>query len=76
LDTLVFAGGIGENSAAVRERICAGLEYSGVQIDGARNSQHAAVISASGAPVTVRVIHTDEESVIAASTARVLGLES
>jgi acetate kinase len=76
LDTLVFAGGIGENSAAIRERICAGLQYLGVQIDGALNAQHAAVISASGAPVKVRVIHTDEESVIAASAARVLGLES
>jgi acetate kinase len=76
LDTLVFAGGIGENSAAVRERICAGLENLGLQIDAARNAQHAPVISSSGAPVVVRVIHTDEESVIAELTARVLGIES
>jgi acetate kinase len=72
LDTLVFAGGIGESSAAVRERICAGLQYLGLQIDATRNAQHAPVISASGAPVTVRVIRTDEESVIAEATARVL----
>ncbi len=76
LDTLVFAGGIGENSAAVRERICAGLQNLGVQIDPGRNAQHAPVISSSDAPVKVRVIHTDEESVIAESTARVLGLET
>jgi acetate kinase len=76
LDTLVFAGGIGENSAAVRERICAGLQYLGVQIDAPRNERHEAVISLETAPVKVRVIRTDEESVIAASTARVLGLKS
>jgi acetate kinase len=74
LDTLVFAGGIGENSSAVRARICAGLEYLGVQIDAGRNSRHEPVISPAGAPVSVRVIRTDEETVIAESTAHVLGL--
>jgi acetate kinase len=74
LDTLVFAGGIGENSAAIRSRICAGLGYLGVQIDRSRNDKHDAVISAQGAPVTLRVIRTDEESVIAGATAQVLGL--
>jgi acetate kinase len=76
LDTLVFAGGIGENSAAIRRRICAGLEYLGVQIDPRRNEQHDAVISAPSAAVAVRVIRTDEESVIATETARVLGIHS
>ena len=76
LDTLVFAGGIGENSAAIRTRICAGLEYLGVHVDQRRNERHEAVISAPGAPATLRVIRTDEESVIAAATARVMGLNS
>jgi acetate kinase len=76
LDTLVFAGGIGENSAAVRERICAGLQYLGVQIDATRNERHEPVISAAGASLKVRVIRTDEELVIAESAARVLGLNS
>jgi len=76
LDTLVFAGGIGENSAAVRERVCAGLQYLGVQVDARRNERHEAVISADGASVIVRVIRTDEESVIAESAAGVLGLNS
>ena len=76
LDTLVFAGGIGENSAEVRRRICAGLEYLGVHVDPGRNERHEAVISAPAAPATVRVIRTDEESVIAAATARVLDLDS
>ncbi len=74
LDTLVFAGGIGENSAAIRTRICAGLEYLGVNVDQSRNERHEAVISAPGAPATLRVIRTDEESVIAAATVRVMGL--
>jgi acetate kinase len=72
LDTLVFAGGIGENSAPVRRRICEGLQYCGIEIDGSRNDRHAAQISAGR--VTVRVIRTDEESVIAAQTARLLGM--
>jgi acetate kinase len=76
LDTLVFAGGIGENSAVIRERICAGLDHLGVQIDPHRNEKHDAVISAPRAAATVRVIRTDEESVIADATARVLGLTS
>jgi acetate kinase len=76
LDTLVFAGGIGENSATLRARICAGLEYLGVHVDRSRNERHDAIISAPGAPATLRVIRTDEESVIASATARVLGLNS
>jgi acetate kinase len=70
VDTLVFAGGIGENSAPIRRRICEGLQFLGIEIDQAPNERHAASIS-SGA-VTVRVIRTDEESVIADLTCRVL----
>jgi acetate kinase len=70
VDTLVFAGGIGENSAPVRLRICAGLKFLGIEIDEALNARHAQRISAGA--VTVRVIRTDEESVIADLTCRVL----
>jgi acetate kinase len=70
VDTLVFAGGIGENSAPVRHRICDGLQFLGIEIDDTLNRQHAARIS-TGA-VAVRVIRTDEESVIAELTRRVL----
>jgi acetate kinase len=76
LDTLVFAGGIGENAAPVRQRICEGLEYLGIRIDESANRRHAPRISAdSGYPVTVRVIRTDEESVIAAESIRLMGFE-
>ena len=67
LDTLVFSGGIGENSAVVRARICEGLEFLGVALDEARNLAGATVISKEGSGGTVRVIPTDEESEIARS---------
>ncbi|MDP9043200.1 MAG: acetate/propionate family kinase [Pseudomonadota bacterium] len=75
LDTLVFAGGIGENAAPVRARICTGLDFLGIALDDTRNAAHAAVISAPHAKVTVRVIRTDEALMIARSVSRVLGLD-
>jgi acetate kinase len=74
LDTLVFAGGIGENAPAVRERVCDGLGFLGVEIDSARNAASAAVISPDGARVTARVIRTDEELMIARSVRQITGL--
>jgi acetate kinase len=74
LDTLVFTAGIGENAPAIRERICDGLEFLGIRIDRARNTKNAPLISAAGARVKVRVIHTDEEQMIATSVIRLLHL--
>jgi acetate kinase len=65
LDTLVFSGGVGERSAAIRSRICARLAAWDVRIDESRNAAGAAVISTGASSVTVRVIPTDEEIVIA-----------
>ena len=76
LETIVFAGGIGENAPAVRARICDGLGFLGVELDAAANAKNDAVISAAGSRVTVRVIHTDEELMIARSVCRVLGNQS
>jgi acetate kinase len=67
VDTLVFAGGIGENAPAVRARICAGLDFLGIKLDRARNGKNAAVISKKSGRATVRVIRTDEELMIARS---------
>ncbi|MGI8955894.1 MAG: acetate/propionate family kinase [Chthoniobacterales bacterium] len=72
LDTLVFAGGIGENAPLVRERICGGLSFLGIELDESRNAQTAAVISTEASRVKVRVIHTDEELMIARSVCRLL----
>ena len=75
LDTLVFAGGIGENAFPVRARICDGLQFLGLQLDAKRNKTSARrVISARASRVTVRVIRTNEEVTIARTVCRVLGL--
>jgi acetate kinase len=74
LDTLVFAGGIGENAAPIRSRICDGLGFLGIELDEKRNVANAGVISSETSRIPVRVIRTDEESVIASMVCRVLGL--
>jgi acetate kinase len=74
VDTLVFSGGIGENAAPVRRRICDGLHFLGVELDEALNRSNAPRISPDGAGVVTRVIHTDEEFVIADLTAGLLGM--
>jgi acetate kinase len=74
VNTLVFAGGIGENAPLVRARICDGLGFLGIEIDEKRNAANAHVISAETSRVTVRVMHTDEELMIAKTVCRVLGL--
>jgi acetate kinase len=74
LDTLVFAGGIGENAPIIRARICEGLDFLGIDLDKTRNAKTMAVISKNSSRVTVRVIRTDEELMIARSASQVLGL--
>jgi acetate kinase len=74
LDTLVFAGGIGENAPLVRARICEGLGFLGIELNESRNTENAPLISTEGCPVNVRVIRTNEELMIARSVCRVLGL--
>jgi len=70
LDTLVFAGGIGENASPIRSRICEGLHFLGIELNESRNAKCEAVISADTSRVTVRVIRTDEELMIARSVLR------
>jgi len=72
LDTLVFTAGIGEHSAVVRERICDGLGYLGLEVDPGRNAEHAPIISGASSRVVVRVIPTDEDLMIARHTHRVI----
>ena len=73
LDTLVFAGGIGENAPVIRSRICEGLGFVGVQLEAERNGKNEDLISKADSPVAVRVIRTDEEHMIAKAVCRVLG---
>ena len=74
LDTLVFSGGIGENSPEVRRHSCEGLEFLGIAIDDGRNTLGEPMISTDASPTRVRVIRTDEETVIARETIR-LGVQ-
>ncbi len=73
LETLVFAGGIGENAPVVRARICEGLEFLGIELDEKGNTANAGLISAATSRIPVRVIHTDEALMIAKSVCRALG---
>jgi acetate kinase len=68
----VFAGGIGENASKVRARICDGLGFLGIELDKTRNAEVTGVISTDASRVTVRVMHTDEEWMIANTVCRVL----
>jgi len=74
---IVFTGGIGENSPEIRERICRGLEWAGIELDASRNQQMVGkegLISADGSRVGVYAIPTNEELLIARDTVRcVLG---
>ncbi len=72
VETLVFSGGIGENSSVVRERICQGLGFLGIELDRRRNSKGEEIISTTGSKTTIRVIRTDEEAQIAELVQRVL----
>jgi len=74
LDTLIFAGGIGENAPTVRARICDGLGFLGIELEEKQSAANEAVISAATSHVAVRVIHTDEELMIAKTVCRALGL--
>ncbi len=74
LDTLVFAGGIGENAPPIRARICDGLGFLGIELEEKQNAANEGVISSAASRVAVRVIRTDEEQMIAKTVCRVLGL--
>ena len=70
----MFAGGIGENAPVIRARICDGLEFLGIELEEKRNLASATVISTEAGRVAVRVMHTDEEWMIAKTVCQVLGL--
>ncbi|GAB1470155.1 acetate/propionate family kinase [Chloroflexota bacterium] len=74
LETLVFAGGIGENAPTIRARVCDGLEFLGIEIEEKRNTANEGVISAETSRVPVRVLRTDEAWIIAKTVCRFLSL--
>jgi acetate kinase len=74
LDALVFTGGIGENAAAIRRRICLDAKWLGVRLDEVANSKGSPRISDADSGTSVLVIPTNEELMIANHTRRVLSL--
>ena len=72
VDSLVFAGGIGENAWQIRSRICADLRFLGIELDANRNAGGMSVISSDASAVAVRVIRTDEEVMIARAVSDLL----
>ena len=74
LNVIAFTGGIGENSIVMREQICRGLEFLGVSIDKKRNKVHnrEAIISKNDSEVTVLVVPTNEEIIVAREVLKVL----
>jgi acetate kinase len=70
IDAFVFTAGIGENAAPVRARVCAELAWLGIALDGQANERHARRISSADSRVSVWVVPTDEELVIARATLR------
>jgi acetate kinase len=72
LDAVVFTGGIGENSSAVRERVCRDAAWLGVELEHAANAAGGPRVSAQGSRVTAWVVHTDEELMMARHARRVL----
>jgi acetate kinase len=75
LDAIVFTGGIGENAAAIRERVCRDAAWLGIELDTAANARGGPRISAAGSRVRAWVVPTNEELMIARHTQRVLGRE-
>jgi acetate kinase len=72
LDSLVFTGGIGERSSAIRHRICAGLEHLGVRLDPRHDAIAEGIISATNSTSEVRIVRADEERTMARHTFAIL----
>jgi acetate kinase len=73
LDTLIFAGGIGEHAPEIRAGICEGLDFLGVKLDVSKNVRGCDIISSDQSRVTIRIIPTDEEIVMARIARSILG---
>ena len=73
VDRIVFTGGVGQNAAAIRGRITERLGWMGLVLDAAANDRSAELVSAAGSAVSIHVLATDEEAVIALHAARFAG---
>jgi acetate kinase len=76
LDTIIFTGGIGENVPVIRQRICDGLEFLGIQLEKQLNKKNEQIISNKQSKVIVRVIPTNEELMMAKMISNLLGFQT
>jgi len=74
IDTLVFTGGIGENAAVIRKKVCTGLEFLGIELDYEANQKNENVISVAEAGVKVYVMPTDEELMMAETVSELMNI--
>ena len=72
LDILIFTGGIGANAAVIRERICADMDFMGIELNLKSNSNGLEFISSAASRVDVKVMQTDEEWMIASHTKKIV----
>jgi acetate kinase len=68
IDILVFSGGVGQNAPYIREKVCKGLEYMGIELDEYKNQNTAGIISKDSSKVKVIVVNANEEKIIAQDT--------
>jgi acetate kinase len=74
IDALVFTGGVGENAAPIRAKVCRDLAWLGLELDEAANEKGGPLLTKPGSKLAAYAVPTDEELVIARHTARLLGL--
>lgn len=68
IDILVFSGGVGQNAPYIREKVCKGLEYMGIELDQYKNQNTAGIISKDSSKVKVIVVNANEEKIIVQDT--------
>ncbi len=73
IDILVFSGGVGQNAPYIREKVCKGLEYMGIEFDDCKNKNKAGIISKDSSKVKVIVVNANEEKIIAKDTYEIVG---
>jgi len=73
IDILVFSGGVGQNAYYIREKVCKGLEFMGMELDEHKNKHMTGIISKDSSRVKIMVVNADEEKIIAKDTYEICG---
>ena len=76
IDVLVFSGGVGQNAYYIREKVCKGLEYMGIELDDYKNENNESIISKDSSKVKIIVVNANEEKIIAEDTYKIVTTNS